>query len=539
MPHTERPSVIHEPTISEGLHAGLAPDFRFNGKMLLVAVLTLLVATFPLWGRFEVSGLRMDEGMLLVYPEQVAKGKLPYRDFETFYGPANVYVLAGAYSVFGTEIGVERSVGLLYRALILAGIFAFARRWGIASAVSATVIGGFVFLGLGLVAFAWLGGVVCLIWSVLCLSGNPRPWRAMLAGGLASAALLYRPDLAPAAIISALPMFFALARRQRWFYIAGGAVGLLPMCALLLVVGWRPLWENLFLYPVVISNPGRRIPVTSVPGDISFLFFLHLGATACAVVAGVIVCLRDRHSQQARLFLSFALLSVGFTHQTMQRIDIPHVAMTIFHTLAILPLTLVLLIRRRRTETLPIPWVVGASAFVLAFAGTGAPQISAMLVSFYGQALSPNTAIAPQITAGERRFPTSLLPLETQNVVSYLEQSAKPGDRLFVGMGDLRLAYVNDTFIYHLLPQMEPASYFLELNPFSANRPGSRLASDIASADWLVLNQIWDKPNEPNLANQPGPDAPVEVVRTQFNLVARFGPYMIFHRKGATQAVGK
>jgi hypothetical protein len=46
----------------------------------------------------------MDEGMLLVYPELIAHGKLPYRDFETFYGPGNLWKLAGSYAVFGAQI---------------------------------------------------------------------------------------------------------------------------------------------------------------------------------------------------------------------------------------------------------------------------------------------------------------------------------------------------------------------------------------------------------------------------------------------------
>ncbi|MHA3771580.1 hypothetical protein ACXR0O_08590 [Verrucomicrobiota bacterium sgz303538] len=535
MTPTEVSAAILEPTKRDVGQTSDAPNPVFDRKLLLTIVLTLLAATFPLWPGLEMSGLGMDEGTLLVYPELVTKGKLPYRDFETFYGPANIYVLAGVYSVFGTGVGVERGVGFFYRVLILAGVFVFARRWGTAMAVGSTMIGGFIFLGSRLVAFAWLGGVACLIWSVLCLSGGGRPWRVILGGGLAGAALLFRPDLGPAAILSALPMFFALTRRQRWLYVGGGALGLLPMFILLLVTGWRALWENLFLYPVVICNPGRRIPLASTPDDFLFLFFFHLGAAICAILAGAVACLRDRHSQQAKLFLSFALLAVGLTHQTMQRIDILHVAMTIFLTLAMLPLTLVLLMRRGRVEAPPLRWLIGATALVIAFVAVGAPRVGGMLLYNYGAAINPNTGISPQVVAGDRRFPTLILPDETQKVVSGLERTAKPGERLFVGMGDLRLAYVNDTYIYHLLPWMEPASYFLEMNPFSANRPGSRLAADIASADWLVLNRLWDKPHEPNLANQPGTDAPVEVVRTQFDLVARSGPYLVFHRKVAAK----
>jgi hypothetical protein len=65
----------------------------------------------------------MDEGALLVYPELILKGRLPYRDFETFYGPANALVLSGVYAISGPNIFVERTVGLFYRILIFGAFF--------------------------------------------------------------------------------------------------------------------------------------------------------------------------------------------------------------------------------------------------------------------------------------------------------------------------------------------------------------------------------------------------------------------------------
>ena len=65
-------------------------------------------------------------------------------------------------------------------------------------------------------------------------------------------------------------------------------------------------------------------------------------------------------------------------------------------------------------------------------------------------------------------------------------------------------------------PWLEPASYFLEMNPFSANRPNSRLAADIATADWLLLDKRWDRPTEPNLSAHEGSDLPNQIVRDRF-----------------------
>jgi hypothetical protein len=51
----------------------------------------------------------------------------------------------------------------------------------------------------------------------------------------------------------------------------------------------------------------------------------------------------------------------------------------------------------------------------------------------------------------------------------------------------LRRTNYNNTFLYYLLSQLTPATYFLEINPLSANRPGLRLSADVPSADWLII----------------------------------------------------
>ena len=136
-----------------------------------------------------------------------------------------------------------------------------------------------------------------------------------------------------------------------------------------------------------------------------------------------------------------------------------------------------------------------------------------------------------EVRVRDRRFLPNIPPEQLQKVLQFLDANSKPGERLFVGPGDLRRAFANDVFVYHLLPWLTPATYFLEMNPFSANRPNSRLASDIASADWVVLNSAWDHPREHNLSSQNGPDEPNAVVRDHFELRGQIGPFRVYYRK--------
>ena len=102
----------------------LSPKRR---TLALWLILLLAIMASAIRGYDQVAQ-RMDDGALLLYPELILKGWLPYRDFETFYGPANTYLLAGAYSLFQPGIFVERTIGLLYHLAVLAAIFCIVGR---------------------------------------------------------------------------------------------------------------------------------------------------------------------------------------------------------------------------------------------------------------------------------------------------------------------------------------------------------------------------------------------------------------------------
>ena len=74
-----------------------------------------------------------------------------------------------------------------------------------------------------------------------------------------------------------------------------------------------------------------------------------------------------------------------------------------------------------------------------------------------------------------RRCPCSsrsLLGLHEQlrRTFSTTEKSSSPEQRLFVGPLDLRRTNYNDTFIYHLMLQLRPATYFSQSTRFTSPR---------------------------------------------------------------------
>ena len=185
----------------------------------MVAALVLVALLLPLVRSFDEPATEMDEGSLLVYPELILKGNLPYRDFETFYGPANIYLLSGVYAVFGPSIPAERATGLVYRLLIFGAVFCIARQWGSTIAAGATLMAGVVLLNLGVVAYAWMGGIACVLWSIFIISKTDSGFRCFFGGMLAATALLFRPDLGPAVTLGTLPLFLRMSRAERLRYL--------------------------------------------------------------------------------------------------------------------------------------------------------------------------------------------------------------------------------------------------------------------------------------------------------------------------------
>src|SRR5437588_7998335 len=56
----------------------------FQSLVLITLAAALVIA---LWPTFQAPGQPEDEGIALVHPELLLKGRLPYRDFERIYGP--------------------------------------------------------------------------------------------------------------------------------------------------------------------------------------------------------------------------------------------------------------------------------------------------------------------------------------------------------------------------------------------------------------------------------------------------------------------
>ena len=527
----------------------------------LPLVVVAAVCALPFWGLWNAPGAPMEEGFMLVFPELVLQGKVPNRDFLHLYGPASLWVLAAVYKVAGVTLEAERVVGFLQQLGVVAGVFLAVRPWGRWVAAAGAVVAAVVVLPpIGLTALAWVGAVAFgLLGLHGALAGRSERFLAF-SGFLGAMALLYRPDLVVAVGLSALVVAAGLRDRRRWVYLgtlAGTtAAGYLVHVAM---AGIGNVWHGLFVEPVFDLRGGRRLPLPPSfdafdgflqragllaeppwpfpslpsPAQLSIWLVLILVADVLLVAAGV----RAFRRTGDRRLLAFALFAVGLLPQALQRADSTHLAWVSCVPFGLLPAAVAELLDGRRWRS----WVAPlAHALVLLVV---IPDFTWRSYADYSAQTFGIRSDAGTMERNGRRFlygrpdavdaVNALLPL--------VDELTEPGDRLFVGTGDLRKTPYSEAFLYYLLPELEPATRYIEMDPGVANAPDSGLADEIRSADVVILSSIRDDWLEPNDSREFGPNEPNEVVAEEFCLVRSFGEglfgrglYEVYTRRDGT-----
>jgi hypothetical protein len=532
----------------------------------LAAVGVLLVAfLIPLRGLLRIQGPPMEEGFMLVFPEQVLRGAIPNKDFLHLYGPGSLWVLAGAFKVFGTSLTVERLVGLLQQMAIVFGVFALARRWGRVAALGCGLLSLLFIVPTSLTALAWVGavglGLLALVAGAASRDavGKPAERLAVLAGILAGLALLYRIDLVLALGLSVLVLGWRAAPVLRRRFGVGLAVGLVPYVVHLATAGPDTVVRGMIIDPLFKLRGGRSLPIppswnhldgtlerfgslvqlpwpfptVHTPAQLTIWFVLLLVSVAVLVVTGVWAVRRDRTSLRPRVLLAVAAFSLGIVPQTLQRADSAHLAWVSCVSMAFVPVAVLEILRVHRPRWSPRTVAVGAMVILFAVIAVVIPDYTVRLYSDYAEQTFGNHYLAHGISHRGRSWYTAYASdaAPTTRLLDTVERITKPGQRLFVGPQDLRQTPYSDAFFYYLLPQLKPGTFYIEMDPGIANAKDSGLANEVRRADVLILSTVWSTWDEPNNSRRLGPDTPNQVVRDDFCLVGAFGPHYKLYRR--------
>ena len=488
---------------------------------------------------------------MLVFPKLVQEGKAPNEDFLHLYGPASLDVLALWYRIAGDTLESQRTFGLLQHIGIIFALYTLARAWGHLAAVGTALVASMLILTpIGLSALAWHGALALGLWSLvfairsLSTESSHDLWWS---GGLAGLALGYRPDLV---VAIGLALGFVLwRRRSHWAVLAAGAfVGLLPMWFHLLRVGPTAVIQGMVLDPIVELRPGRELPrppgwsvadgalqavAEGVPpwwglpalGHSQQLFFWFFAVIAIAILVPAIGLVRARRSgwqdPVATVLTVGGLFGLGILPQAMQRPDSTHLAWVAVVSWSLLVPSLI---------------VVARDHFTVGRRAVGATVVVGLLMlvvcpfyTYRHYLLHTRVSVGqlPVPFLGEREdhrfWVGDFYVAEALNeMIPDLDARSAPGDRLIVGPADLSRTIYSDVSVYFLFPELEPATYYIEMDPGLADAEGSGLADDIATADFLVLTNIWTGWNEPNASDLHLSQEANQAVADNFCLAERY-----------------
>ena len=531
---------------------------RFDRGTVAAVVGLLLLFALPLWGLLRAEGGPMEEGFMLVFPERVLRGDVPNVDFLHLYGPGSLWVLAGAFELFGTSLVVERLVALVQQVGVVLAVFFVARPWGRTVAFLGAAICAVVTISpIGLVALAWVGALTLGLWSVhvaLLALRSGRSGLFVVAGVLGGLALLYRPDLVVALGLGLGVVAIRVGGRDRLRLAAGLVAGAAPILVHLVMAGPAAAWRGMVIEPVFDLRDGRRLPIPpsatdldgflqkiaeidaldwpaplNTPQQLRAWFFVLLVTAAVLVGVGRWAAVR-RPSWRSTVLLAVAVFSLGLLPQALQRPDSTHLAWVSAIPLGLLPVALAEVLEGRVRR----PGVRGlvAGGAVIAMLLLLFPFFTARRYVDYSLQTFGRSRSAHAIRHDGRTFYYGRADVadELNELLHDVDARTEPGDRLFVGPSDLRFTPYVDSFVYFLLPDLTPATRYIEMDPGVANAADSGLADELATADVVILGDIWSNWVEPNSSTDAGSDEPNEVLRRDFCLDRDYGSYEVFYR---------
>lgn len=511
---------------SEALRSG-----RIRTWLLVAVLAAALVATMlPTW---QQPGDRFDEGAILTNGVRVLDGAVPYRDFECFYGPGNPYLMAGAFAIAGTDQATERAVGLGYRLLIVLGAAGLLLSVGRVPALAAGGLVVALLIPQGLYALSMFAAVGCALMALAGLALAPdRGAVAMAAGFLAGGAVLMRFDVAPVLAIASLPLLIGSRARTKAF-LAGLAPAAAGYLVLAVIAGSARIGR--VASDLIASEPARRLPVNLVGSEPGHLLLVVLAGGIAALVAALLSWRSGdpTRRQQARAVTALGLLGLGLVPYALSRLDYVHVIVPLMPAAAAIVGVAGLAAGRVRAS-MAVSVAAAAGVTLLALLLRIAPVDLQTPVATDGRILLGRIPAYPHRTVdvGGRDF--SLLPATAPSVQIILdgaERLRRAGARtLFVGPQDLRRTNLSDAYLYYLLADLRPATYYLDLNPQTANRAGSGFAGELRRADVVILNHEWDFSNEPNGSQKLGSDEPNQVVKSLFCMVEKAPPLELLRR---------
>lgn len=483
-----------------------------------------------------------DEGIELTGAMRTMAGQVLHRDFYYIYGPAQLYILAGLFKIFGPSVLVERLAIGFSASLLATSIYAVARRFcSRATSAAAAVLSAIWVVGLILQQNLMNSTVPLLvIWGCWLIVPQDRAASQRLrtagAGLMAGLLFLFRYDMGVglllANLFAAAVMLWISERRPGralasfakdvlWPYLAGFGVLAVPAAVLYLSVA--PLHD--LLYDIVLYSSkyyviARRLPFPRPFGPkfedlvvylLPFLILLSLWTAARWVHAQrkPAFQVKERTPAWVGVLISLGVAAAVMYMKGSIRMSAGQVATS---TMPCLVMAAILWQHRDHMNLwVRVPF---ALSLVLFFATALSAMRGSVLSGRHIEPVVINWMISPnrQPPAAALRswcqFPTPitkgmcfLLDSDHIRTVEYLDAHTTPADTLYVGLAHHDRIYINDLATYFAAQRL-PATKWAHFDPFLQNRVDIQreMIADLErnKPPFVVLDSEFENVSEPN-----------------------------------------
>jgi hypothetical protein len=486
-----------------------------------------------------------DEGIVLTAAMRVAAGQIPHRDFYTNYGPAQYYVLAGLFKLFGQSMLVERLYDLMIRALVVTSVYTIASsycRRSVAlftSSVTVLWLFGLNFLNPGAAALpvSLLNLVGCALVLPTFLSAISTR-RMLAAGSVAGLAAMFRYDTGVALLVihacfvmiaiylsskskSDTPRIFASTFCP---YLLGFAiVALPPTLYYLSVATLHPFIHDIILYPVKYYRRGRSLPFPPIPvnGIENLADYLPIAIIGISLYVAIVRRFKVHKStklnpegipkeQEMRGFLiMFGLLALAMYLKGFVRIS------PVQLYLCTVPSLLLLAVLFQHRMTLPrslhfsITCLVWLSVLAATSSSIHAIQAQCGQHSFVLESLlSSARQTTPEAKTAWCRVTNALTkglcftPEDDRiQTIEFIDNHTRPGQPLFVGLAKHDKIFANDNLIYFAAQRL-PATRWSQFDPDLQNREDIQRQMvhelEVTTPPYVVLDSEFELLHEPN-----------------------------------------
>ena len=510
-----------------------------NGSTLIWTLLLGTLSLFILLLSMPRDLNMADEGIILSDATRVLNGEIIHRDFYSNYGPAQYYIVASLFGLFGKHFIVARLYDLAIRAASLTMLFYIVRRsCSLLIALVITAVGGMWLMSIGFYLYPIFPCILLSLISsyfVAIAHREPATSRRIIgAGACAGLAALFRYDvgfLLLAAHFASMAVIIALSKPRKGrvrtalkaaaSYGAAAATVFTPAAVVFLIVSpIEPFLADIIDYSTKYYSLMRGLPfpglhsirVTPWQGAV----YLPIFATTLALSELLQMAFRRTCSvvsplsndPVSRYLIVFGSTSALLFLKGMVRVGAVQMLLAIILALVVFALLMELWWRRGGAMQVAAPLLmllIASPAAILSIHELHA-SLRAKDRSMAGWLALRVGLIERSVDAQEvcETGPASgiaKLSPDYARVATYLAVHTQPAERILVALDRHDKIFVSPISLYFAAGRL-PGTHWHQFDPGLVTR--ADIQADIISdlqrnhVRWVVRDASFDDVNEPN-----------------------------------------